>query len=134
MGRGAGAKRRGHDGSQTEGERRYEMLAESRDLMRRIDAKLQDVVDGPPSLKGAEVYGQHLAGAATDHVMELSYEDKKRIFNLGYFTWVEQQGVSVEDFVARRDQSYWTGLRSLLSDWDAMIEEFNAETGGVQEL
>ena len=33
MGRGAGAKRRGHDGSQTEGERRYEMLAESqRDL------------------------------------------------------------------------------------------------------
>ena len=86
------------------------------------------------SLHAAEVYGQHLAGAATDHVMELSYEDKKRIFNLGYFTWVEQQGVSVEDFVARRDQSYWTGLRSLLSDWDAMIEEFNAETGVLQEL
>jgi cysteine synthase len=86
------------------------------------------------ALHAAEVYGQHLAGAATDHVLELSHEDKKRIFNLGYFTWVEQQGVSLEDFVARRDQSYWTGLRSLLSDWDAMIEEFNAETGVLQEL
>ena len=41
MGRGAGAKRRAHDGSQTEGERRYEMLAESRNLMARIDAKLR---------------------------------------------------------------------------------------------
>ena len=55
MGRGAGAKRRGHDGSQTEDERRYEMLAESRNLMARIDAKLQDVVSGPPALKGSEV-------------------------------------------------------------------------------
>ena len=64
MGRGAGAKRRGHDGSQTEGERRYEMLAESRNLMRRIDAKLQDVVSGPPSLKGSEVYGQQMDTSA----------------------------------------------------------------------
>ena len=63
MGRGAGAKRRGHDGSQTEGERRYEMLAESRDLMARIDAKLQDV-SGPPALKGSEVYGQQLDTSA----------------------------------------------------------------------
>ena len=64
MGRGAGAKRRGHDGSQTEGERRYEMLAESRDLMARIDAKLQDVVGGPPALKGSDVYGQQMDTSA----------------------------------------------------------------------
>ena len=64
MGRGAGAKRRAHDGSQTEGERRYEMLAESRNLMARIDAKLQDVVSGPPSLKGSEVYGQQMDTSA----------------------------------------------------------------------
>ena len=29
--------------------------------------------------------------------------DRERIFNLGYFTWVEQQGVSIEEFEARRD-------------------------------
>jgi hypothetical protein len=35
----------------------------------------------------------------------------------------------VDDFVARRDQRFWTGLRDLLPAWDTMIEEFNARTG-----
>ena len=39
----------------------------------------------------------------TDHFLDMTYVDKKRVFNLGYFTWVEQQGVSVEEFTARRD-------------------------------
>ena len=33
-------------------------------------------------------------GAATDNVIELTAQDRKRIFNLGYYTWVEQQGVA----------------------------------------
>jgi hypothetical protein len=86
------------------------------------------------ALHAAEIYGQHLAGATTDNMLELSHEDRKRIFNLGYFTWVEQQGITVDEFVERRDQSFWIGLRSLLSAWDHMIEEFNGETGVVQHL
>ena len=31
---------------------------------------------------------------APDHVLELTRADRDRIFNLGYFTWVEQQGVA----------------------------------------
>ena len=34
--------------------------------------------------------------------------DRDRIFNLGYFTWVEQQGVPLDEFEARRDQAFWT--------------------------
>ena len=41
---------------------------------------------------------RYLLGAATDNLLELPARDRGRIFNLGYFTWVEQQGVSVEDF------------------------------------
>ena len=44
-----------------------------------------------------------LLGTATDHFLELGRVERERIFNLGYFTWVEQQGVSLEDFQARRD-------------------------------
>ena len=44
-----------------------------------------------------------LLGPATDHFLELTHRDRERIFNLGYYTWVEQQGVSIEDFEARRD-------------------------------
>ncbi|HKZ75497.1 MAG TPA: pyridoxal-5'-phosphate-dependent protein subunit beta, partial [Actinomycetota bacterium] len=55
--------------------------------------------------------------------------DRERIFNLGYFTWVEQQGVSIEDFTVRRSQRFWRDLRDLLPLWDRMIEDFNARTG-----
>ena len=61
--------------------------------------------------------------------MELGEVERRRIFNLGYYTWVEQQGVSMEAFEARRDQSWWDGLRSYTARWDEMITEFNERTG-----
>lgn len=72
---------------------------------------------------------QHLAGANTDHTLPLSPLDRDRIFNLGYFTWVEQQGVSLPDFERRRSQSFWRDLRPAIPVWDELIREFNAETG-----
>lgn len=74
-----------------------------------------------------EVYGQHILGASSEHLQELSFVDRNRIFNLGYFTWVEQQGLSLEEFEARRRPEFWTQLRALLPAWDELIEEFNAE-------
>ena len=52
-----------------------------------------------------------LGQGTDDHLIELGHIDRERIFNLGYFTWVEQQGVSLADFDRRRDQSFWQGLR-----------------------
>ncbi len=77
----------------------------------------------------AEVFGRWMLGAGTDDLLETTRADRDRIFNLGYYTWVEQQGVSLPDFEARRDQRFWTGLRDLLPAWDAMIAEFNSRTG-----
>ena len=79
-----------------------------------------------------EIFGRHILGAATDHLLELSHLDRQRIFNLGYFTWVEQQGVSIEEFEARRRQEFWRGLRDLLPAWDSMIEELNRRTGAAR--
>jgi cysteine synthase len=81
-----------------------------------------------------EVFGEHLLGAATDHIRELTHEDRVRIFNLGYFTWVEQQGVPTEEFVARRSQDFWAGMRARVSEWDEAIDEFNARTGVREQL
>ena len=76
-------------------------------------------------LTAAEIYGRWLLGTATDHTLELDRPGRERIFNLGYYTWVEQQGISLEDFDARRDQSYWDNLMNLVGVWDGMIEAFN---------
>ncbi len=81
------------------------------------------------AVRAGEVFGQHLLGAATDHVLELSAVDRARVFNLGYYTWVEQQGVTVPEFTARRQGSFWRGLHDILPVWDAMIDEFNGRTG-----
>ncbi|SVD63279.1 uncharacterized protein METZ01_LOCUS416133, partial [marine metagenome] len=42
----------------------------------------------------AEIYGQYLKGISTDNTLELNQREKERIFNLGYYTWVEQQGIA----------------------------------------
>lgn len=75
-----------------------------------------------------------LVHAHADHVLELNESDRRRIFNLGYYTWVEQRGVSIEDFTARHDQAFWRSMRSAIPQWNTMIEEFNAETGALAKL
>jgi cysteine synthase A len=73
----------------------------------------------------AAAFAQHVGGASTDHIVELTEADRRRIFNLGYYTWVEQQGTPFELFEQRRHQRFWQGLRRYVGVWDAMITEFN---------
>jgi len=104
------------DGAALYASERAKVLA--RDFGGRFDAAAAEAV-----------FAEHLLGAGTAHTVPLSPVDQLRIFNLGYFTWVEQQGVSLADFVVRREQAFWRRLRDLLPAWDERIAEFNARTG-----
>ena len=73
----------------------------------------------------AELYGQYFQGATTDHMLELSQRDKERIFNLGYYTWVEQQGIDLSHFEARRNQAFWDQHLQNMLDLDEEIDKFN---------
>jgi cysteine synthase len=86
----------------------------------------RDFGGGFTNLDAAQVWGEHLADVTTAHTMQLTERDRNRIFNLGYYTWVEQQGTPFELFEARRHQSFWRGLRRFLPEWDEMITDFNA--------
>ena len=90
--------------------------------------------DGFDEAAAAEVFGEHLLGATTDDFVELTRQERERIFNLGYFTWVEQQGVSIQEFEARRDPSFWTEMRERVGAWDALIDELNARSGVLETL
>ncbi|WP_018389531.1 pyridoxal-phosphate dependent enzyme [Ancylobacter sp. FA202] len=83
-------------------------------------------------VSAGEAFGQHLLGAGADHVLELDHRDRQRVFNLGYYTWVEQQGISVEDFERRRHQSFWRGLRAHLDIFDELIVRMNRDIGNAQ--
>jgi cysteine synthase len=76
--------------------------------------------------EAAAHFARYLAGASTDHLLELSYQDRRRVHNLKYYTWVEQQGRSYEEIMAQwYDPGYWTGIQAQVGQVDELIEEFN---------
>ena len=81
------------------------------------------------TVNAGEIFGQHLLGAADNDVLELTHHERSRIFNLGYFTWVEQQAIAPEAFESRRSQHFWHALQSTLPALDMLITEFNALAG-----
>ncbi|MBZ8134755.1 pyridoxal-phosphate dependent enzyme [Afifella sp. IM 167] len=81
------------------------------------------------AVSAGEVFGEHLLGAGTGDLLELTRPERERIFNLGYYTWVEQQGIALSEFDQRRSQAFWDGLMDLVPAWDAMIADFNREAG-----
>ena len=65
-------------------------------------------------------------GIATDEILELSQIEKERIFNLGYYTWVEQQGIDLDNFEARKDKEYWDAHYKHMLSLDEKIDTFNS--------
>ena len=74
----------------------------------------------------AEIFAKNFEAITVDHTLELSQIDKERIFNLGYYTWVEQQGTSLEEFESRRNQSFWDKHYTDMISLDPKIKEFNS--------
>ena len=82
-------------------------------------------------IDAARDYHRHLMGQSTDHLLELRYTEKKRIHNLKYFTWVEQQGESVEE-LDRQWYAYpefWDQIHRQVDEIDQLIQDFNARSG-----
>lgn len=77
-------------------------------------------------------YAHYLQGQSTDNLLELTYADRRRVHNLKYFTWVEQQGRTYDEIQAQwYDRDYWTGVQDQVNEIDALIVEFNNQVGLV---
>ena len=95
--------------------------------------ELQEADGAYNEVKASADYAEHLHGIRTDVMEELTYEGRKRIHNLKYYTWVEQQGKTVEEINAQwYDENYWTDMHAEAAQIDALIDEFNAATGLVK--
>jgi cysteine synthase A len=71
-----------------------------------------------------------LAGLGTDNVLELTERERRRIHNLKYYTWVEQQGRRVEDLDAQwSDPGTWRRVQEQTAAIDELITEFNRDVG-----
>jgi hypothetical protein len=81
-------------------------------------------------------YHRYLMGATIDHMLELSYYDRRRIHNLKYFTWVEQQGRDVQELDSQwyDHHEYWTAIRNQVTEIDELIRKFNDGTDLLREF
>ena len=75
-------------------------------------------------------HARYLKGITTDNQIELTYIGKRRIHNLKYFTWVEQQGKTYEEIMDQwYERDYWTDVQNQVNEIDELIVEFNTEVG-----
>jgi cysteine synthase A len=75
-------------------------------------------------------FARYLHGQSTDNLLELRYPDRRRVHNLKYFTWVEQQGKTYAEIQAMwQEPDYWTNVQQQVPQIDSLIEEFNTEVG-----
>ncbi len=104
------------------------ILTDSMELYKSRIIELREQQGSYNSEKAAIDYYTTLINQKTDNFIELGYKDRKKIHNLKYFTWVEQQGKSVEQLDRLwYDKTFWENLRSLTPAIDKLIEDFNKE-------
>ena len=78
----------------------------------------------------------HMLGLRTDSMEELTYQGRKRVHNLKYYTWVEQQGRTVDELndLWYDEEKTWKGVHAQADELDGLIEAFNEATGVLKSL
>jgi cysteine synthase A len=103
------------------------------DSMELYESRLRELHEAHgeyTEVDAAADYHRYLLGCTVDYVEELGYWDRKRIHNLKYFTWVEQQGKTYQEIQAQwYDPDYWSSTHRQVDEIDALIEQFNEMTG-----
>ena len=75
-------------------------------------------------------HARYLEGLTPNNLQELTYTDQRRVHNLKYFTWIEQQGKTYEEIQSQwYDKDYWTNFQEQIPEIDELINEFNAKVG-----
>ncbi len=78
----------------------------------------------------ARHFDRYIMGESTDNLEELTHYSRRRVHNLKYYTWVEQQGKTYEEIMDQwYEKNYWTDIQGQVDDIDDLITEFNNRVG-----
>ncbi len=74
---------------------------------------------------------ERLQTIGIDYILEPDYYEKRRIHNLKYYTWIEQQGKELSELNDQwyRWKEYWARIHSQVDEIDSLIEDFNRKVG-----
>jgi len=107
------------------------VFTDSTDLYRSRLAEMEQAEGVYTREDAVRDYHRHLLGLSRSDLLELGHYDKKRIHNLKYFTWVEQQGKDAVELDAQWHDypDYWTRIQNQAGEVDRAIQEINDLAG-----
>ena len=106
------------------------VLTDSMDLYQSRLQEMHQEHGEYSQVDAAADFARYLLGLTTDHMLELRYPDRRRVHNLKYFTWVEQQGKTYEEILDQWSApTYWTDIQSQIDEIDELIVAFNDRVG-----
>ncbi len=109
------------------------------DSMELYGSRLQELTEqyGPyREIDAAADYQRHILGLKTDFMLEAGYWERKRIHNLKYFTWIEQQAKDLDELNRQWYDypDYWDEIHGQTEEIDRLIRDFNEMTGLLKKL
>ena len=110
------------------------VLTDSADMYRSRLAELTGQLGAYDEKAAAFDFALHLMGLRTDCMAELGYYDRKRVHNLKYYTWVEQQGKTTGELDDLWYGTQWADVHSQADALDELIRAFNQEAGVLKGL
>ena len=113
----------------------FTIATDSADMYRSRVDELREQIGNYSTLQAARDLDSCLFGQRVDNLLELTYNDRKRIHNLKYYTWIEQQAKELEDLNQLwYDTTIWQKIFSQVEIWDNLINQFNERTGLLKNL
>ncbi len=117
----------------TEHDMVFTVATDSMELYQSRIQELREQYGEYNEVKAAQDFERYLMGITTDWMIEMNYYDKKRMHNLKYFTWVEQQGKTVEELNEQwYNDNYFIERLETYKELDERIKEFNEKVGLIK--
>lgn len=112
------------------------VLTDSAEMYGSRIEELNDMYGQYKTVDAVLDHNLHMLNLKTDNMQELTYADRKRVHNLKYYTWVEQQGKTSEELNALwyDTKGTWDKVHAEANDLDELINEFNELSGVLRSL
>lgn len=112
----------------------FTVATDSMELYQSRILELREIYGPYSEIDAAKDFERYMMGTTTDWMIEMNYYDRKRMHNLKYFTWVEQQGKTAEELNEQwYNDNYFIEKLESYREWDELIKEFNEEVGLIDK-
>ncbi|HOM66204.1 MAG TPA: pyridoxal-phosphate dependent enzyme [Ignavibacteriales bacterium] len=104
----------------------FTIFTDSADMYRSRLVELNDQLGNFTKNDALKSFVGSIEKQSIDFTKELTYFDRKALHNLKYYTWVEQQGKTVEQINELWNPDFWEDIfENEITYFDQLIEEFN---------